>query len=82
MVVLPLPVGEDTPIRVTPLSSADRQSWMHSSWYGRREIVEEEASMVAGGAVASDRRSAELVSNRIGGGLRMKLCCGIVTLSA
>lgn len=57
MVVFPLPVGEETPIRVTPEERAERQSKIHSSWYGRREkagVVEEtNSSALGGGGVAS-----------------------------
>lgn len=76
MVVLPLPVGEETPMRVTPLSSAERQSWMHSSWYGRREKVggsaAEDGSSDASSASrryreAENGMETELEKSRIGG---------------
>ena len=32
--VLPDPVGKETPILEIPLDKASRQDWTHDSWYG------------------------------------------------
>jgi len=40
IVVLPEPVGDDTPIRVRPDERASRQDVMAASWYGRSTTEE------------------------------------------
>jgi hypothetical protein len=44
IVVLPEPVGEDTPIREYPDPSADRHAAIAVSWYGRRATLEHAAT--------------------------------------
>lgn len=93
MVVFPLPVGEETPMRVTPLSSAERQSWMHSSWYGRREtagaaessvvpIDAEVEDVASASCLTGSRVAAEHDKRRIGGGLTRLLQFVAVTFLA
>lgn len=91
MVVFPLPVGEETPMRVTPQSRAERQSWIHSSWYGRSEkagAAESSAVAINAVGVCSDKnfvessRDDEHDRRRNGGGVATVLRWAIAILSA